>query len=157
MVAGQMAMLEEQIDRWPGYLRRRQTIHSTDIAEPEDHLREQIAVLTDAGLAVEEAFLVAVRRMGNLDAVSRERAREHTERLWKQLVAYPSVSARDPHSPPPRRIRCDAGPAGGRCAIGRRGRGSFLELERWQTGYLPAYAVWAAIVVIAFPPVFGGI
>ena len=36
-----------------------------------------------------------------------------------------------------------------------RGRGSFASLERWQTDYLWAYAVWAAIVVIAFPPVFG--
>ena len=36
-----------------------------------------------------------------------------------------------------------------------RGRGSFAGLERWQTDYLPVYAVWAAIVVIVFPPVFG--
>jgi Domain of unknown function (DUF4153) len=36
-----------------------------------------------------------------------------------------------------------------------RGRGSFSALERWQTDYLPVYAGWAAIVVIAFPPVFG--
>jgi hypothetical protein len=36
-----------------------------------------------------------------------------------------------------------------------RGRESFTALERWQTNYLPVYAVWAAIVVIAFPPVFG--
>jgi hypothetical protein len=36
-----------------------------------------------------------------------------------------------------------------------RGRGSFAVLERWQTAYLPVYAVWAAIVVIAFPPLFG--
>jgi hypothetical protein len=36
-----------------------------------------------------------------------------------------------------------------------RGRGSFTDLERWQTDYLPVYAVWAAIVVIVFPPVFG--
>jgi len=35
------------------------------------------------------------------------------------------------------------------------GRGSFLALERWQTAYLSVYVVWAAIVVIAFPPVFG--
>jgi hypothetical protein len=35
-----------------------------------------------------------------------------------------------------------------------RGRGSFTGLERWQTNYLPVYAAWAAIVVIAFPPVF---
>ncbi|HUO85640.1 MAG TPA: hypothetical protein VM534_11055, partial [Thermoanaerobaculia bacterium] len=36
-----------------------------------------------------------------------------------------------------------------------RGSGSFTALERWQTGYLPVYAVWAAIVVIVFPPLFG--
>lgn len=83
-------MLEEQIDRWRGFLRRRQAIHSVDVAELEDHLREQIAALTDAGLATDEAFLVAVKRMGDLDALSREFAREHSDRLWKQLVAYPS-------------------------------------------------------------------
>jgi hypothetical protein len=36
-----------------------------------------------------------------------------------------------------------------------RGRGSFAALERWQTNYVPVYAVWAAIVVIVFPPLFG--
>jgi hypothetical protein len=36
-----------------------------------------------------------------------------------------------------------------------RGRGPFAVLERWQTAYLPVYAVWAAIVVIVFPPLFG--
>jgi hypothetical protein len=35
-----------------------------------------------------------------------------------------------------------------------RARGSFTELERWQTNYLPVYAMWAAIVVIVFPPMF---
>src|SRR5215210_2403243 len=84
--------LEEQIDRWRGYLRRRQAVHSADVAELEDHLREQVAVLADAGLATDEAFLVAVKRMGNLDALSREFAREHSDRLWKQLVVVPSDS-----------------------------------------------------------------
>jgi hypothetical protein len=84
------ASLEDQIDRWRSYLRRRQAIHSVDIAELEDHLREQIAVLADAGLAADEAFLVAVKRMGDLDALSREFAREHSDRLWKQLVVSPS-------------------------------------------------------------------
>ena len=35
-----------------------------------------------------------------------------------------------------------------------RRRGSFTALERWQTGYVPVYAAWAAFVVIVFPPVF---
>ena len=78
--------LEEQIDQWRRYLRRRQAIHSVDVAELEDHLREQVAALTAAGLTTDEAFLIAVKRMGDLDALSREFAREHSERLWKQLV-----------------------------------------------------------------------
>jgi len=36
-----------------------------------------------------------------------------------------------------------------------RGRRSFEPLERWQMRYLPIYALWAAIVVIVFPPLFG--
>src|SRR5262245_29632327 len=84
--------LEEQIELWRSYLRRRQAIHSVDVAELEDHLREQVAALVDAGLATDEAFLVAVKRMGNLDALSREFAREHSDRLWKQLVLVPSDS-----------------------------------------------------------------
>ena len=35
------------------------------------------------------------------------------------------------------------------------GRAPFSALERWQTGYLPVYAVWGAFVVVAFPPLFG--
>ncbi len=36
-----------------------------------------------------------------------------------------------------------------------RGQGTFSLLEKWQTDYLPVYAVWAAIVVIIIPPMFG--
>ncbi len=36
--------------------------------------------------SADEAFLVAVKRMGSLDELFREFAREHSERLWKQLV-----------------------------------------------------------------------
>jgi hypothetical protein len=100
---GHAVSLEEQIDRWRSYLRRRQAIHSVDVAELEDHLREQVAVLVDAGLATDEAFLVAVKRMGKLDALSREFAREHSDRLWKQLVVVPSGSGE-----PRARTRTDA-------------------------------------------------
>src|ERR671933_14872 len=89
---GDAVSLEEHIGRWRSYLRRRQAIHSVDVAELEDDRREQVAVLVDAGLATDEAFLVAVMRMGNLDALSRDFAREHSDRLWKQLVAVPSDS-----------------------------------------------------------------
>jgi hypothetical protein len=35
-----------------------------------------------------------------------------------------------------------------------RGKRPFSHLERWQTTYIPVYAVWAAIVVAVFPPLF---
>ena len=35
-----------------------------------------------------------------------------------------------------------------------RGPGAFAALERWQTGFLPVYAGWAAVVVAVFPPLF---
>ena len=32
---------------------------------------------------------------------------------------------------------------------------AFGRLERWQTGYLPIYLAWAAVILLVFPPVFG--
>ncbi|MBO0608146.1 permease prefix domain 1-containing protein [Myceligenerans salitolerans] len=85
--------LEAQIDQWRGFVRRRRAIAAPDIEEMEDHLREQVADLNAGGLDDDEAFLVAVKRMGNLDDVSREFAREHSDRLWKQLVLFPDAPA----------------------------------------------------------------
>jgi hypothetical protein len=90
--------LEEQIAQWREYLRRRQAFHGSDIEELEGHLRDQLTALTAAGLAGEEAFLVAVKRMGSLDALSREFARAHSERLWKQLVVGPGVADESAHT-----------------------------------------------------------
>lgn len=62
--------LEQRIAEWRTYLCRRQAIHAYDVDELEDHLRDQIGALADAGLSEDEAFLVAVKRMGDLDSVS---------------------------------------------------------------------------------------
>jgi hypothetical protein len=78
--------LEGPIAEWRAYMRRRRELHHTDVEELEDHLRSRIADLTAAGLQADEAFLIAVKRMGSLDELTREFAREHSERLWKQLV-----------------------------------------------------------------------
>ena len=90
-IAADRASLEEQIAHWRQYLRHRRAIDGPDVEELEDHLRKQVQVLIETGLVADEAFLVAVKRMGNLDALSREFAREHSQRLWKQLVMAPDV------------------------------------------------------------------
>ena len=83
---GGVQVLEERINEWRAYVRRRQAIDATDVDELEDHLRSQVAELQQAGLDEQEAFLIAVKRLGELDTLSREFAREHSERLWKRLV-----------------------------------------------------------------------
>jgi hypothetical protein len=85
--------LEEHIAEWRAYVLRRQALRRPDVEELEGHLRDQLVDLTEAGLTGEEAFLVAVKRMGSLDELSREFAREHSERLWKQLVIAPETDA----------------------------------------------------------------
>jgi hypothetical protein len=34
------------------------------------------------------------------------------------------------------------------------GRSRLHRLERWQTTYLPVFALWAAAVVVVLPPLF---
>ena len=82
--------LENQIAQWRQYLHRRQAFRSRDVEELEGHLRDQVAALSDAGLSEDEAFLIAVKRLGNLNVLSREFAREHSDRLWRQLVLAPT-------------------------------------------------------------------
>jgi len=98
-MAGPHERLEAQIDQWRSYVQRRRAISAADVDEMEDHLRGRVADLVATGLDDDEAFLVAVRRMGNLDAVSREFAREHSERLWKQLVLVPEAPGHDAPGP----------------------------------------------------------
>src|ERR671912_1196219 len=81
-----MANVESQIAEWRAYVANAPGVNGHDVDELEDHLRHQIAELNAVGLAADEGFLVAVKRMGDLDALSREFAREHSGRLWKQLI-----------------------------------------------------------------------
>jgi hypothetical protein len=94
-----VSSLEKQIEAWRAHLRKGQTITGQDAAELEDHLREQIASLGADGLSDDEAFLVAVKRMGAIDALTREFAREHSDRLWKQLVLSGDEGHGDAGSP----------------------------------------------------------
>jgi len=81
-----MSGLERSVAQWRAYVSRRRMFHTVDVDELEDHLRGRIDDLVASGLDEDEAFLIAVRRMGAIDELSREFAREHSERLWKQLV-----------------------------------------------------------------------
>jgi hypothetical protein len=81
-----MESLELEIAEWRSFVAQGPAVDGRDVEELEAHLRDQIADLNAAGLAADEAFLIAVKRMGRLDDLSREFAREHSGRLWRQLV-----------------------------------------------------------------------
>lgn len=88
--------LEELIGEWRNYAGRMKALNSADIDELEDHLRTQVEALCESGLDDDEAFLIAVKRMGDLDLISSEFAGEYSERLWKQLVVLPDSSDSSP-------------------------------------------------------------
>jgi hypothetical protein len=88
--------LEAQIAEWRAFVGR--GVDDRDVEELETHLRDQIADLIEAGLAADEAFIVAVKRMGSLDEVSHEFAREHSGRMWRQLVVSDSREDQETNS-----------------------------------------------------------
>ncbi|SIN76347.1 permease prefix domain 1-containing protein [Agromyces cerinus] len=82
--------LDELIASWRDWIERRDALSIRDVDELESHLRDRVDALSAAGLTDDEAFLIAVKRLGSMDELSREYAAEHSGRLWKQLVLHDS-------------------------------------------------------------------
>jgi hypothetical protein len=87
-------MSEQLMHEWRTAVRRNKAVDDSDADELEEHLRDAMVDLEGAGLSPDEAFLIAVRRVGKVDALTAEFAREHSDRLWKQLVAAPAPDRR---------------------------------------------------------------
>lgn len=81
--------VDTRVAEWRAALTKSRAIDVADADELETHLRDQIDELSAAGLADDEAFLIAVKRLGEVNAVTAEFAREHGDRLWRQLVIAP--------------------------------------------------------------------
>ncbi|HLU31145.1 MAG TPA: permease prefix domain 1-containing protein, partial [Acidimicrobiia bacterium] len=62
-----MEDLDAEIAEWRSYMARGGGVAGRDVDELEDHLRAQVDDLVAVGLATDEAFLVAVKRLGDLD------------------------------------------------------------------------------------------
>ncbi|MFV0406622.1 MAG: permease prefix domain 1-containing protein [Propioniciclava sp.] len=86
----------DQLGQWRGYLASRPGVGADDVAELEDHLTSQVDDLCRRGLAPDEAFLVAVKRLGSQSALAADFAREHASSFWKQLVLDGSDPAQLP-------------------------------------------------------------
>ncbi len=80
--------LNDAIHRWKATLGSAPSLRPEDLAELESHLRESTCLWEARGLNEEEAFLIAVRRLGN----ERELAREFAK-------VAPSRDVTDPPEP----------------------------------------------------------
>lgn len=96
-----MGALDEGVQQWRASLARERVIDSTDLDELEGHLRDQAEDLTASGLSEDEAFLIALKRLGAADRLTAEFAREHGDRLWKHLVLAPEAAEGDVRSKHP--------------------------------------------------------
>ena len=67
-------------------LAKSRAVNDADLDELESHLREQVAESKATGLDDDEAFLIGVKRLGEVDGLTAEFARVHRDRLWKQSV-----------------------------------------------------------------------
>ena len=81
--------LETEVHSWSDHLRAHGNLSDADIHELENHLRDEIEDLIAAGLTPDEAFLISVKRLGNVDSISHEFAKVNTESLWKHLLVDP--------------------------------------------------------------------
>ncbi len=80
------AKMDADVAVWRAHLQSRPGISAGDADELEDHLRGHLDDLIARGLTPDEAFLVAIKRVGVHSELARDYAQEHSDRLWKHLV-----------------------------------------------------------------------
>lgn len=77
--------IETKIAEWRSHLVRHAALNEHDIDELESHLRDQMDALQEQGLKDDEAFLIAAKRVGDLDEVTREYAEVYSSgsgKIW---------------------------------------------------------------------------
>ncbi|MET4156850.1 permease prefix domain 1-containing protein [Agromyces sp. PvR057] len=139
---------------WRAWMQRDDAVNRADLDELESHLLDRVDALREVGLHDDEAFLVAVKRLGAVDELSHEYARVHSERLWKQLVldGEAEPGAADPGARAGTSDALDrADAAGGRAPFWKRANGLAVALA---LGVGAGLVVTAATLVGADPAFF---
>lgn len=74
--------LNQKLRAWRENLGQSPALHSENLNELESHLRDSISRLQAAGLSGEEAFLIAVRRVGSEGALGEEFGKVNRRAVW---------------------------------------------------------------------------
>lgn len=93
-----MGIVESRIAEWRTHVTGVAGVGGDEIEELESRLRHQIAELEAAGLTVDEAFLIGLRRLGEIDGPSRAFALERGGSLWSQPVGSHDADSARPSS-----------------------------------------------------------
>ena len=74
--------LDQALSQWRASLQNLGGLGAEELEELEGHLRESISVLHARGLSVQEAFMIATRRLGSERQLSAEFAKANPQRTW---------------------------------------------------------------------------
>jgi hypothetical protein len=73
----------DEMQLWLARLSERSDLSEEDRDELESHLHDSMDRLIDGGLNEDEALLIALRRLGNLDELVAAQVRKEADRIWK--------------------------------------------------------------------------
>jgi hypothetical protein len=80
--------LDQALSQWRARLQDLGRFRAEELDELEGHLRESISGLHTRGLAVEEALLIATRRLGSERQLSDEFAKANPQRTWTERAMW---------------------------------------------------------------------
>ncbi|MCA9216831.1 MAG: hypothetical protein KDB27_27365 [Planctomycetales bacterium] len=83
-----MHNINELIADWRTRMANNDTFRVMDIDELEEHLRESVDELVQTGLALDEAFVVAERRLGSPNELGTEYAKTNGSYVWHHRVFW---------------------------------------------------------------------
>lgn len=81
-----MFELDSEVRKWKAHIASTGSLSYSDLEELESHLCDSVDSLVAKGLSQEEAFLLAVRRLGDATLINEEYAKVSTEDMWRQLL-----------------------------------------------------------------------
>ena len=80
--------LTRRIRQWREGLAQREAFRPTDLDELEGHVRDSVERLASSGLSEEEAFLLALHRLGRADALSVEFSKSNGAIVWSRRLLW---------------------------------------------------------------------
>lgn len=80
--------LNQALRQWRASLQNLGGFRAEELEELEGHLRESISTLHARGLSVQEAFLIATRRLGSERQLSAEFAKADPQRVWSERAMW---------------------------------------------------------------------